>query len=361
MKKTAAGVSFFAFLVTSVAASAIFIAGSTHASPTPQNQKTVAVVKAERSDLERRIAFSAELRPYEETDLHAKVAGYLKTINVDIGDQVKAGQTLATLDVEELRDDLAHAEAAYHDAQLSYDRIRQVVAKRPDLLAQEEVDKTQAAYEMAKANREHAATMLGYATITAPFSGVVTRRYVDPGTLIQAGTSSSSQAMPVVHIAENTKLRMVFPVPESVVPSVKVGTPVDISITATGQTFPSKIVRTAGKVDTTTRTMDAEVDIENADRRITPGMYASVTVQLDKRENALALPIEAVSLTGRRTVWRITSDKKVEEVPVSTGLQTDSRIEITGGLRDGDQVLYGSRSVTNIGDAVEPKLMASKQ
>ena len=360
MNKAVARHALLSLLATTMLASGSLKPIRTDAAPTPQGQKIVAVVKAERGSLERNIAFSAELRPYEETDLHAKVAGYLKTINVDIGDQVKAGQTLATLDVEELRDDLRHADAAFHDAQLNYDRIRQVIAKRPDLLAQEEVDKAQAAYEMAKASREHAATMLGYTTITAPFSGIITHRYVDPGTLIQAGISSSSQAMPVVHLAENTKLRMVFPVPESVVPNVRVGTLVEIVITATGQTSPGKIARTSGKVDTTTRTMEAEVDVDNADRRITPGMYASVTVQLDKKINALALPIEAVSLTGRHTVWRITAENKVEEVPVTTGLQTDSRIEITGGLRDGDQVLYGSRSVTNIGDAVEPKLMAAK-
>src|SRR6185369_13111504 len=138
---------------------------STEASVPKNDGKPVAVAVVARHDLARDITLSAELRAFQETDLHAKMAGYLRNIAVDIGDQVKAGQVIATLDIDELKDDLTHANAAYRDAKLDYDRVSAVIKKRPGLLAQEEVDKAYAAYEMAKANQEKAKTLFEYATI----------------------------------------------------------------------------------------------------------------------------------------------------------------------------------------------------
>lgn len=329
------------------------------ATPVIEASKTVAVVKVERSDLVRDIVFSAELHPYEEADLHAKVAGYLKQINVDIGDQVKAGETLATLDVPELRDDLARDEAALHDVTLNYDRLKEVIKQQPGLLAQQEIDTAQAAFEMAKANRGRAATMLNYAVITAPFDGIITYRYVHPGAMIQAGTSSNSQAMPVVHIADNTVLRLIFPVPEAIVPLISDGTPVEITVAATGAKFPGQVVRMTGKLDTSTRTMDTEVDIDNHDHHLDPGMYASVRVILEKKVGVLTLPIQAVSADQSPTVWRVNVNGVVEEVPVKIGMRTDARLQIASGLNEGDEVLFGSRNVTSVGKKVQPKLVSS--
>ena len=323
--------------------------------------KVVAAVAAHRGDLSRAVTYSAELRPYEEADLHAKVAGYLKTISVDIGDRVKEGQTLARLDIDELREDLMHADAALKDAQLNYERIEKVSQGHPGLLAQGDVDKAEAAYGMAKANREHAATMLGYGTISAPFEGVVTKRYVDPGALIQAGTNSSSQAMPVVHLAMDTKLRLSFPIPESVVPEVKVGGLVDITVQATGQQEHNKIARLAGKLDTATRTMDAEVDIDNRDHRMTPGMFAAVKVILQHKENVLTLPVEAVSGDTKPTVWLVNAKSQLEERPIKIGMRTDSEVEVLSGITDGDNVVFGSRGALTLGMLVKPKTVAVAQ
>ncbi|MHB1207561.1 MAG: efflux RND transporter periplasmic adaptor subunit [Rhodospirillaceae bacterium] len=317
--------------------------------------KAVAVVPALRHDLSRAIKFSAELRPYEEVDLHAKVAGYLKTISVDIGDRVKEGQVLARLDIEELREDLQHSDAAFRDASLNYDRIQEVVKGHPGLLAQEDVDKAETVYAMAKANREHAATMLGYATITAPFSGVVTKRYVDPGALIQTGANSSSQAMPLVHIANDTTLRLDFPVPESVVPLVKVGAPVDIAIEATGQSARSKVTRLAGKLDISTRTMMAEVDLDNHDGRITPGMYAAVSLVVEHKDGVVTLPIEAVSAGAKPTVWVVNAKGELEERPVVVGMRTDDQAEIVSGIAEGEKAVFGSRNALTLGARVTPK------
>lgn len=322
--------------------------------------KPVAVALVKRESLARGITLSAELRPFQEADLHAKVSGYLKTIAVDIGDQVKTGQVIATLDIEELKDDLDRAKAAYHDAKLDYDRVSVVIKKRPGLLAQEEVDKAQAAYEMAKANMERARTFLDYATITAPFDGIVTKRYVDPGALIQASTGSGTPALPIVHIAENDRLRLDFPVPESAVSQVRVGSPVEVMVQATGQSIKSKVARIAGKIDSSTRTMATEVDIENQDRRITPGMYASVKVDLEQKNGVLALPIQAVTSGDKPNVWRVNANNEIEECPVTLGLQTADQVEIVNGLNENDRVIFGSRGSLAIGMKVEPKPIDKK-
>jgi len=351
-------IALIALAAVCILGTVCWLSSSPQAATNIELSKPVAVVKVERGDLVRDITFSAELRPYEEADLHAKVAGYLKTINVDIGDQVKAGQTLATLDVPELRDDLARDDAALHDATLDFDRLKEVVRQRPGLLAQQDIDRAQATFEMAKANRERAATMLSYATITAPFTGIITRRYVDPGALIQAGTNSNSQSMPVVHIAENTVLRLIFPAPEAVVPQIKVGTPVEVAIEATGTKFLGKIARMAGKLDTSTRTMDTEVDIDNRDLRMTPGMYTSARVILEKKTGALELPIQAISTDQKPTVWRVNDKGEIEEIPVVLGMKTDARVEIISGLNGGDEVVFGNRNATGIGKKVQPKLVS---
>ncbi|MDE3017010.1 MAG: efflux RND transporter periplasmic adaptor subunit [Pseudomonadota bacterium] len=340
---------------------AIYLMSSTEASLPKLVAKPVAVAVVTRGNLTRDITLSGEFRPYQEADLHAKVAGYLKDITVDIGDQVKAGQVIATIDIDELKDDLDRAKAAYHDAKLDYDRVSEVIKKRPGLLAQEDVDKAQATYEMAKANMERARTFLDYATIVVPFDGIITKRYVDPGALIQSSDNSSTQTLPIVHVAENKKLRLDFPVPEPAVPHVHVGTKVKVTVPATGQTIYGTVARTAGKIDNNTRTMETEVDVDNSDLRITPGMYASVTIDLDHREGVLALPVQAVVLGDAPNVWVVNSKHEIEELPVKIGLQTADRVEIAGRLHEGTQVVFGNRDSLSIGMIVDPKPVTEKK
>lgn len=316
--------------------------------------KPAAVAIAAKADLASQITLSAEFRPFEEADLHAKVAGYLKDITVDIGDQVKAGQVIATLDIDELKADFNRAQADYHNAKLDYDRISEVVKRKPGLLAQADVDKAQATYEMAKANMERAKTFFDYATITVPFDGVITKRYVDPGALIQASTSSSTQTLPLVHVAKNTMLRLDFPVPEAAVPQIHIGTPVQVTVQATGQVIDAKVIRTTGKIDSATRTMETEVDINNKDLRITPGMYASVMIDLETKNNVLTLPVQAVSMGDKPNVWLVNAQGEVDEHPVTVGLQTASKVEILQGLKEGDRVIFGSRSALSVGMKVTP-------
>ncbi|HXK12856.1 MAG TPA: efflux RND transporter periplasmic adaptor subunit [Vicinamibacteria bacterium] len=342
---------------------------------------TVAAARVRRADLARTITLSAEFRPFQEVSVHAKVAGYVRSIRVDVGDHVRRGDTIATLEIPELADDvhkaaaatqaareeLKRAQARHDELHLVAQRLQQVVLQRPNLVAQQDIDSArdqdmagQASLDAARhsveegeANESRMQTMLGYGVITAPFDGVITRRYADTGALIQAGTSSNTQAMPVVSLAEDRLLRLAFPVPESAVPFVREGTTVQIEVLAVHRKFAGAVARLAGQVDRETRTMLTEVDVPNPDLGFTPGMYATVTLALDQRTNVLAVPVRAIA-EGKALV--VGADGKLEQRTVRIGLETPEDVEVLAGLNEGELVVAGARSLLRGGDRVVPKV-----
>jgi len=343
----------------------------------------VAVAKAARADLEENVVLTAEFFPYQDIDLHAKVSGFVKSITVDIGDHVKQGQTIAELEVPELRDelnkasaslqasmeDVKRAEADYHDAHLNYARLQEVARERPKLVAQQEIDNLQAKesatagalgaakrkVEESEAEQSRLKTLLAYTLIVVPFDGVITVRYADTGALIEAGTSSNT-AMPLVKLAQEDLLRLRFPVPESAAPLVRVGETVEFRIAALSETCKGKIVRFSDKVDRATRTMVTEVDVPNPTDHFRPGMYAYVTLPLREKKNALAIPVQALSSGAKPTVLVVNPDGEVSSASVKTGLQTPDLVEITEGIKEGDMVITGSHSGVRPGARVNTKL-----
>jgi RND family efflux transporter MFP subunit len=359
---------------------------------------TVAVEKPVRADLTQTLTLAAEFRPFQEIDVHAKVAGYLKAIYVDVGDRVKAGQLLATLEIPELVDeskqdaanvqrsaeeinrakaDLARAESAHEMAHLGSARLAAVLQSRPNLVAQQEIDDAAGRDRMAEAQIATARaalsaaeqqlamskaaagkteTLLEYTRITAPFAGVVTHRYADTGAMIQAGTSSQTQAMPIIKLSQNDLLRLTIAVPESAVAHVRVGAPVEVRIDAIGRTFPGRIARFAGKVNPDTRTMETEVDVPNRDLTVVPGMYADAGIALERVDHALTVPVQALDRVDDKTTVLVVRNGMAERRSVTLGLETPDRVEITAGLRDDDQVIVGNRSQVRPGSAVVPKV-----
>src|SRR5262249_17946510 len=157
----------------------------------------------------------------------------------------------------------------------------------------------------------------------------------------QAGISSSTQAMPVVKLSENTMLRLIFPVPESAVPTVHVGQQVDVRVPTLRRSFPGRVARFAEKVSSSTRTMETEVDVPNADLVLIPGMYAEVTLTLDRRNDVLTIPILAVDIGSDEAsgqVLVITPEGRIETRQVRLGVQTETKIEVKSGLRQGELV-----------------------
>ncbi len=311
-------------------------------------------MRAERRDLVKSLSIVAEFRPWTTTTLYAKQTGYLKSINVDYGSVVSAGQVVAILELPEQEAEYQQAEAAYELARVDYDRVLAVVRAEPGLIAPEDVDKAQAAYEEAKDARDQDAALLSYADIVAPFDGVVTKRFVDPGALIQAGTSSGTQ--PIVTIADNYTLRLVVDVPEENVETIHVGTPVSIDVPATGQVIQGRVARFSYFLQSDTRTMHTEIDVANPSLGLKPGMYAQASIRLARRNRVLALPTQAVSLNGTQpNVWIVEAGNRIAQRNVGIGLQTANWIEITDGLKPGDRVLLGDRSALSVGEQVQPK------
>jgi len=329
----------------------------------------VAVVKVTREDLYKEITIPAEFRPYNEVELHAKVSGYVKQINVDIGDKVKAGELLATLEIPELQDELeralaaqARAAADYKDAHVAYTRLAEVNKQHPDLIAQQDLDTAEAkdataagSLAGAKSEVQRYRTLVSYTRITAPFAGVVTKRYADPGALIQAGTSSQ-QALPLVRVSDNDLLRLDFPVSVDYVHGIRLGAVAAVSVGSLGnRTFEGRIARFSGKIDDSTRTMIVEMEVPNPASELVPGMYAQVQIKVDQREHVLAIPIEAVA-SGGKSVLVVNKVNKVEERPVSFGIETPSMYEVVAGLEEGDLVMLGNAAQVTPGQKVAPRI-----
>ncbi|MEO6909816.1 MAG: efflux RND transporter periplasmic adaptor subunit [Edaphobacter sp.] len=357
------------------------------------------VAHVTRENLSSTLTVAGQFQPYQEVDLHAKVSGYIRHINVDIGDRVRAGQVIATLEVPELsaqlvgaRAEVRHSQseidraksevvgaesnhAALHDA---YVRLAQAAQQRPGLIAQQELDdalakdqNSEASINVAKAaldateeqlgvsnaNKQRIQALSDYSVVTAPFSGVVTKRYADTGSLIQAGTTSNTQAMPVVQLAQSDVLRLRMPVPEEDVPYIQDGGTVQVKVEATGKSFTGKVVRFARALDPSTRTMVTEVDVANPTLALSPGMYAESVISLQQRNNVLTVPIQAV-VQGDSQSYVLALEKKnrVQKKVVTLGVQGANKVEITSGLTEGEMVIVSAQSNYQTGQVVRPKI-----
>jgi RND family efflux transporter MFP subunit len=192
---------------------------------------------------------------------------------------------------------------------------------------------------------------------TTPFTGVITMRYADVGSLIQAGTASNTQSMPVVKVAQSDLLRLRMPVPEEEVPFIKTGGAVSIKLQATGKTFTGKIIRFTRELTTSTRTMLAEVDVPNPDLTLSTGMTAQTTIVLQAQKSVLTVPAGAVLKgEGQASVLVVDTDNKVQKVPVTLGIQSPNRIEITQGLSEHQSVIVSGQTNYQPGQVVRPQL-----
>ena len=363
-----------------------------------------AVVRVERRTISNTLKISGEFKPFQDVDVHAKVAGYIKTIYVDVGTHVKQGQTLAILEVPELAAQLAGADAGVRRAteeigraqgdferaksthaatHLAYKRLSDAAKTREGLVAQQEIDDAQAKdleseaqvssakstlsvaqqeLAVAQANQKQMAALSDYTRITAPFAGVITTRYADTGALVAAGTSSSTQATPVVRLAQVTVLRLVLPVPESVAAQIHLNDPVKVHVQALNQDIQGHVSRFADSLDLQTRTMETEIDCDNRDGRLIPGMYTESEISLHQKANALTLPLEAVVRNGDdATVLVVNSQNVLDERHIKLGLEDNSRVEVLSGLAEGDRVVIGNRSQFRSGQKVQPKVVSAQE
>jgi RND family efflux transporter MFP subunit len=365
---------------------------------------TVGVTNVVKRTLSRQITLSSELVPFQEIDVYAKESGYVQKLNVDYGTHVKAGQVMATLEIPELQaqlqedqaeiknamnqvsradHELKRYDAQYQALHLQYTRLNGVFESQPGIVAQQEVDDAQgkdlaAASQVdagksaleaaqsqlaaARAKLVHDQTLFDYSKITAPFSGVVTERYANLGTLVQAGTGSSTQAMPIVRLSQDELFRLVIPIPESYVRYIRIGDPVSVHVPSLNRTFPGKVARFSVDVREDTRTMHTEVDVANPDRVLISGLYAEAEVGLDQKDNVPTVPLQALNHEGNKTaVFVVNRAGQLEDRAVKVGLQTTSDAEIVSGLNEGEQVVVSDRSGLKSGQKVHPQAVTVMQ
>jgi RND family efflux transporter MFP subunit len=365
---------------------------------------TVGVTKVVKKSLGRQITLSSELVPFQEIDVYAKESGYVKKLMVDYGTHVKVGEVMAILEIPELeaqlqedqaeiknatnqvtraQHELERDQAQYKALHLQYTRLNGVFESQPGIVAQQEVDDAQgkdlaassqadagqasleaaqSQLSVARAKLSRDQSLFDYSKITAPFSGVVTERYANLGTLVQAGTGSSTQAMPIVKLSQDDLFRLVIPVPEAYVRYIRLGDPVEVHVSSLNRTFPGKVARFSVDVQADTRTMHTEVDVLNPQRILLPGMYADAELHLDRKDNIPSTPVQAVSHRGdQTTVLVVNAQGILEQRAVEIGLQTSSDAEIISGLNEGEQVVVSDRSGLKAGQKVQAQTVAAPE
>lgn len=360
------------------------LAGLTTFSATARGAEARAVqtTHAKRGDVARNILLPAVVRADQETVLYAKVTGYVKVINVDIGDAVKKDQLLAVLEAPELaaeraryQAELAKAKADQKKAvaettaaEIEFKRLQAASQKSPDLVVAQQVDDSKARRDVAKATEgmviaeqnvasakiKQTETLLAYAQITAPYAGVITKRWVDTGALVPAATASSSPvSSAVVTLADFSKVRVRVAVPQTEVPNIKNGIPAVITVDELpGRTFTGQVTRYAYALDDATKTMMAEVEIPNGDNALRPGMFSSVKLSVQTHTDTLTVPADALVVEKTKTSVFIVEGGKAKKVAVKVGFDDGKNTEVLDGLTPQQAVIVGGKQGLNDGDAV---------
>jgi len=301
----------------------------------------------------RMIEIPATIHGYVETPVYAKIAGYLKTIRVDKGDRVAAGQVIAILDTPELDQQVANAQASYGMARLTYQRDE--VLRRDDAVAQQVADEARASMVEAKATLDQLAAMQAYKTIRAPFTGIITARYVDQGALVPQVTSPSAASTPIVAMATLSPLRVYAAAPQSVAPFIRNGDAATITVTEYPQrTFKGAVARHPEALTSDTRTMLVEVDLTNEDRALYPGMYAKLVLDVATPAGVPMVPDDALVFRGGKPYVPVVRGGHLRLMAVTLGYDNGVNVEITEGVSDQDMVALNVGQAASDGEPVQP-------
>ncbi len=314
----------------------------------------VKVTHPSRGEIIRYVTLPGSIRAHQQATLYAKVAGYLKSLSVDKGSSVEAGQALGEIEVPELLADLAKYKAEVKVADTDYQRVSGAQKKAPDLVTPQSVDEAKGRLDIASANLERTETLLRYAQITAPFSGIVTARFVDPGAFIPSATAgSAAQNAAIVTVADFNTVRAQVALPEVEASLAQVGQPVKLSVEGlAGKTFETKISRLSYALDDATKTMLIEADLPNPDLALRPGMYATVKVGLEKHNDSLLIPVEVVVMEKANTFAFVADGGKAKKTVIKIGFNDGTRAEVLSGLTGSESVILVGKTTLADGTAI---------
>lgn len=386
-----------------VAVAAVFLVWHLRHRPVPveaaPGPPAAQVAAAQRGSIVQVLTLAGQFQPYQVVDIHPKVSGFIRHIYVDIGDRVRQGQTIAVLEVPELKAQLAgtvsevarstdeirraqhevrRAESTHAALHADYQRLLETSKAQPGLIAQQELDDAQAkdlssaadvdaakaalaaaqsGLQVSRADNQRVSAMEGYTNVVAPLDGVIIWRYADTGALIQAGVNSNSQDLPIVKLAQSGTMRLRLPVPESYVRYIHVGDPVRVRVDALSRSFDGKVVRFTRELNFETRTMETEVDVPNRDLAIDSGMYANAMLRLSHADNVVTIPVGALVLHGDRQQVDVLGPRNHVHIrTVDVGIEGNQLAEIKSGLQAGDRVILAAQNKYVEGQAVTPVL-----
>ncbi|MBX3235250.1 MAG: efflux RND transporter periplasmic adaptor subunit [Nitrospiraceae bacterium] len=313
--------------------------------PTPVD---VQVTKPTRRDLTYTVTLPANIAPLYQTTLYAKVSGYLKWIGPDKGDVVKKDQVVAIIDAPEVEEQYHQALSDYKIKKVTYERLAKVWNESPDVIAKQDVDVAEAAYQGAKHLMEQRVVMRDYTKVRAPYDGIITARFADPGALIQVATSSATSAIPLFTIMDLNTVRVYTNVPQDDSPWIAPGkTKSTVTVKELpGHSFSGTVTRSTLALDPSTRSLLVEIDLPNGDHALRPGTFAEVGLGLREIPQALVLPPQAIVAGPKGKSVFIIDQGKAKSVAVQTGITDGRWMEITSGLNgDEDVVVVGKRKL----------------
>jgi RND family efflux transporter MFP subunit len=263
---------------------------------------------------------------------------------------VKKDQVVAIIDAPEVEEQYQQAAADFKIRKITFNRLRNVWKESPDVIAKQDVDVAEAAFEGARTLMQQRAVLRDYTKVRAPYDGTITARFADPGALIQVATSSATTAIPLFTIMDLNTVRVYANVPQDDSPWIEPGkTRATVTVKELpDRSFPGVITRSTLALDPSTRSLLVEVDLTNPDHALRPGTYVELAINLREIPNALVLPPQAVNSGGKDKSVFVVEQGKAKSVPVQTGITDGKWIEITKGLQgEEDVVVVGKRTLLN--------------
>ncbi len=292
---------------------------------------------------------SFRILAYQEATLYAKVSGYLKTLTVDKGDAVQEGQLLAEIEVPELLADETQYKVETAVSRTNYERMAEARQRAPDLVVPQTVDDLRGQWEVAQAKLQRTQTLLQYARIAAPFTGMITARFVDPGAFIPAATAGSTpQSAALVTLMDYRRVRVQVFVPEAEVPFIKNGVPAQVTLEELpSRPFRGTVTRFAHALDEATKTMLAEIEMPNPTGDLRPGAYASVRLEVERKPDALLVPVQALMVEKAGASVFTLAEGKAKKTPVQTGFNDGVNVEIANVKLDQPVILLGKQTLAD--------------
>jgi len=314
--------------------------------------RNVLVAKVFQQPASRALELPATIHGYTEAAIYAKVAGYLKNIDIDKGDRVQQGQVFAVLETPDLDKQVADAKANYW-LQSVTDKREQILL-RQGVIAQQEADTAHATMLQAKATYEQLLAEQDYKNITAPFDGIVTARYVDPGALIPQATTTAS-GTPIVSMATLSPLRVYANVPQSLALWVQNGNLATITTyEMPGKEFKGPVIRHPEAINGGSLTMLVEVDLPNRDRALLPGMYARMNITIDAGQTGSMVRDDALVFRDGKTFVPIVRGNRLHLIPVTLGYDNGETVVVQGDVHDDDLVALNVGQAAADNEVVHP-------